>query len=48
MGDLEPMRPPKPPYALKTYFLKILKILLKIGYFQKVGFLGVRGGVCDF
>ena len=29
----EPMRPPQP--SKKTYFLKILKIFLKIGNFQK-------------
>ena len=30
--------------TLKTYFLKILIIFLKIGSFQKEGFWGVRGG----
>ena len=29
--------------TLKTYFLKILIIFLKIGSFQKEGFWGVRG-----
>ena len=37
----EPMRPPQP--SKKTYFLKILKIFLKI-----VKSWGVRGGVRDF
>ena len=39
---LEPMRPPQPPK--KTYFLKILKIFLKIGNFQKNRFFGGSEG----
>ena len=29
---------------LKNFFLKIPENMLKFGYFQKVGFWGVRGG----